>query len=115
MTPILIFVFGFKPTLAIGTDIAYGAVTKWFGAWRHWRQGSVDLPLTFYLALGSVPATILGVGLIHLLKDAYGDAPRQPPVQADRRGSRRGRRHAGAALRDARRRGAPAREHRPLR
>jgi uncharacterized membrane protein YfcA len=73
MTPILIFVFGFKPTLAIGTDITYGAITKWFGAWRHWRLGSVDLPLTFYLALGSVPATIFGVGLIHLLKNAYGD------------------------------------------
>ena len=28
MTPILIFVFGFKPTLAIGTDITYGAITK---------------------------------------------------------------------------------------
>jgi uncharacterized membrane protein YfcA len=73
MTPILIFVFGFKPTLAIGTDITYAAVTKWFGAWRHWRQGSVDLPLVFYLALGSVPSTLLGVGLIHLLKDAYGE------------------------------------------
>jgi uncharacterized membrane protein YfcA len=73
MTPILIFVFGFKPTLAIGTDITYGAVTKWFGAWRHWRQGSVDLPLTFYLALGSVPSTLLGVGLVHLLKETYGD------------------------------------------
>jgi uncharacterized membrane protein YfcA len=73
MTPILIFVFGFKPTLAIGTDISYAAVTKWFGAWRHWRQGSVDLPLTFYLAVGSVPSTLLGVGLIHLLKNAYGE------------------------------------------
>jgi uncharacterized protein len=73
MTPILIFVFGFKPTLAIGTDITYAAVTKWFGAWRHWRQGSVDLPLTFYLAVGSVPSTLLGVGLIHLLKNAYGE------------------------------------------
>jgi uncharacterized membrane protein YfcA len=73
MTPILIFAFGFKPTIAIGTDIAYGAVTKWFGAWRHWRQGSVDLPLTFYLAVGSVPATLLGVGLIRLLENAYGE------------------------------------------
>jgi len=73
MTPILIFVFGFKPTLAIGTDITYAAVTKWFGAWRHWRHGSVDLPLTFYLAVGSVPSTLLGVGLINLLKNTYGE------------------------------------------
>src|SRR5918912_476775 len=32
MTPILILVFGFKPTLAVGTDILHGAVFKSFGA-----------------------------------------------------------------------------------
>lgn len=72
MTPILIFFFGFKPTLAIGTDVTYGAITKTFGAWRHWRLGSVDLPLVVYLCLGSVPSTLLGVGLIHLLQSTYG-------------------------------------------
>ena len=73
MTPILIFFFGFKPTLAIGTDVTYGAITKSFGAWRHWRQGSVDLPLVLYLCMGSVPSTLLGVGLIHLLQTTYGN------------------------------------------
>ena len=58
MTPILIFFFGFKPTMAIGTDVTYAAVTKMFGSWRHWRQGSVDLPLALWLALGSVPAAL---------------------------------------------------------
>jgi uncharacterized protein len=37
MTPILIFLFGFKPTLAVGTDILHGAVFKTFGAVRHRR------------------------------------------------------------------------------
>jgi|SRR5215211_7092760 len=32
MTPLLIFLFGFKPTLAVGTDILHGAVFKTFGA-----------------------------------------------------------------------------------
>ena len=31
MTPILIFFFGFTPSLAIGTDIAYAAITKTLG------------------------------------------------------------------------------------
>jgi uncharacterized membrane protein YfcA len=72
MTPILVIVFGFKPALAVGTDVAYGAVTKTLGAWRHWRQGSVDLPLALYLALGSVPSTLLGVGLVHYLQTRIG-------------------------------------------
>jgi hypothetical protein len=74
MTPILIFFFGFKPTLAVGTDVTYGAITKTFGAWRHWRLGSVDLPLVLYLVVGSVPSTLAGVGLIHYLQDNYGAA-----------------------------------------
>ena len=32
MTPILILVFGFKPTYAVGTDILHGAIFKTFGA-----------------------------------------------------------------------------------
>ena len=72
MTPVLIFFFGFKPTLAVGTDVTYGAITKTFGAWRHWRLGSVDLPLVLYLALGSVPSTLVGVGLVHYLQTNYG-------------------------------------------
>jgi uncharacterized membrane protein YfcA len=72
MTPILVIFFGFKPTLAIGTDVTYAAITKTFGAWRHWRLGSVDLPLVLYLALGSVPSTLVGVGLVHYLQATYG-------------------------------------------
>ncbi len=73
MTPILIFVFGFSPTLAVGTDVTYAAVTKVFGSWRHWRQGSVDLPLALWLCAGSVPMSLLGVGAITYLKHNYGD------------------------------------------
>ena len=28
MTPLLIFLFGFKPTLAVGTDILHGASSR---------------------------------------------------------------------------------------
>jgi uncharacterized membrane protein YfcA len=39
MTPILILLFGTAPTTAIGSDIAYAAVTKTVGGWRHLRLG----------------------------------------------------------------------------
>jgi len=71
MTPILIFFFGFTPTLAIGTDITYAAVTKAFGSWRHFRQHTVDWPLALWLALGSIPAGILGAFAVDFMKRNY--------------------------------------------
>ena len=73
MTPVLIFFFGFEPTMAIGTDVTYAAVTKIAGSWKHWRQGSVDVPLALWLALGSIPASLLGVATIAYVKANYGD------------------------------------------
>lgn len=67
MTPILILFFNFQPTLAIGTDIAYAGITKVFGSWRHYRHGSVDVPLAFWLAAGSLPAGVLGATAIAYL------------------------------------------------
>jgi uncharacterized protein len=73
MTPILILVFGFKPTTAIGTDLAYGAITKTVGGWRHWRQRTVDFGLSTWMAFGSVPAAIGGVYVLHIFEDQFGD------------------------------------------
>ena len=72
MTPVLVFIFGFEPTMAIGTDVAYAAVTKIAGSYKHWRQGSVDIPLALWLALGSIPASLLGVATIAYVKSNYG-------------------------------------------
>jgi uncharacterized membrane protein YfcA len=72
MTPVLVFVFGFQPTIAIGTDVTYAAVTKIAGSYKHWRQGSVDIPLALWLALGSIPASLLGVATIAYVKTNYG-------------------------------------------
>ena len=74
MTPMLILVFGINPVTAIGTDIFYAAVTKTVGGWRHLRQGTVNLGLTFWLALGSVPSSIVGVWLISVLQSKIGEA-----------------------------------------
>lgn len=73
MTPLLILVFGIQPVTAIGTDLAYGAVTKTVGGWRHFRQGGVDMSLSMWMALGSVPAAVGGVYVLELLESAYGE------------------------------------------
>ena len=72
MTPILILLFGFKPTTAIGTDLAYGAVTKTVGGYRHWKQQTVDFGLSTWMAFGSVPAAIGGVAVLQVLEDHFG-------------------------------------------
>ncbi len=73
MTPLLILVFGVKPVTAVGTDLAYGAVTKTVGGWRHLRQGTVDMKLSTWMALGSVPAAVGGVYVLDLLERAHGE------------------------------------------
>jgi uncharacterized protein len=72
MTPMLILVFGVTPITAIGTDLAYAAVTKTVGGYKHWTQKTVDLRLSSWMALGSVPAAISGVYVLDLLEDAAG-------------------------------------------
>jgi uncharacterized protein len=73
MTPMLILLFGVKPVTAIGTDIFYAAVTKTVGGWRHLKKGTVNLGLTFWLAIGSVPSSIAGVWLISILQSKIGE------------------------------------------
>jgi uncharacterized membrane protein YfcA len=74
MTPILILLFGTAPTTAIGSDIAYAAITKTVGGWRHLRLKSVNVPLAMWLAAGSVPAAIAGVWTISVLRREFGDS-----------------------------------------
>jgi uncharacterized protein len=61
LTPILVIFFGFKPTLAVGTDVLHGAIFKSFGAVRHRRLGTVHAHLTLWMFLGSGPMSLLGV------------------------------------------------------
>jgi uncharacterized protein len=67
MTPLLLIVIGTQPIVAVGTDIAYGAVTKTVGGWQHLRSGTVDLGVSLWLALGSVPGALGGVLLVENL------------------------------------------------
>jgi len=72
MTPALILVFGTAPTTAIGTDLAYAAVTKTVGGWRHFRKGTVDMTIALWLAAGSIPGALGGVYVLHVLERSLG-------------------------------------------
>jgi uncharacterized protein len=74
LTPILVIFFGFKPTLAVGTDILHGAIFKSFGAVRHRRLGTVHARLVLWMFLGSGPMSLLGVVVATWLKHHYGGA-----------------------------------------
>jgi uncharacterized membrane protein YfcA len=69
MTPMLILVFGVTPVTAIGSDLAYAAITKTVGGAKHWRQHTVDLRLSTWMAFGSVPAAVFGVWVLERLED----------------------------------------------
>jgi hypothetical protein len=72
MTPMLILVFGITPVTAIGSDLAYAAVTKTVGGYKHWRQRTVDMRLSSWMAIGSVPAAVCGVWVLEAVEDAAG-------------------------------------------
>ena len=74
MTPILVIVFGFKPTLAVGTDILHGAIFKTVGAIRHRTLGTVHHQLSGWMFLGSAPFSLLGVALATRIEHRYGDS-----------------------------------------
>jgi uncharacterized protein len=71
MTPLLIIVVGIHPVTAIGSDLAYGAVTKTVGGIKHLRQRTVAIRLSSWMAVGSVPAAVLGVYVLEALERAY--------------------------------------------
>lgn len=72
MTPLLVLFIGTSPLTAVGTDLAYGAITKTVGAYKHWQQKTVDLTLSSWMALGSVPAAVGGVYVVGVLRKIYG-------------------------------------------
>jgi uncharacterized protein len=63
MTPILLH-FGITPTAAVGTDLLYAAITKAGGVHVHHKKRNIDWRLTGWLALGSVPAALITLGVL---------------------------------------------------
>src|SRR6266705_3447752 len=71
LAPIMILFFRVPPVWAVGTDITYSTITKAVGSIVHIRQKTVNFQIALWLACGSVPSTLLSVGLIHYLRIHY--------------------------------------------
>jgi len=68
MTPTLILLHLARPTLAVGTDLVWNAVTKAVGSAVHLRQATVDKAIVKRLALGSLPGAAAGIALLAYLR-----------------------------------------------
>lgn len=76
MTPVLIFFFGIKPHLAIGTDLLFAAFTKMGGTVSMARQRLVPWRVVGQLCAGSIPAAILALWALKELGPASAQAQR---------------------------------------
>jgi uncharacterized membrane protein YfcA len=70
MTPLLIFFFGVKPHLAIGTDLLFAAFTKMGGTVSLARARVVDWKIVGQTAAGSIPASLATLYLLQRLGPA---------------------------------------------
>ncbi len=67
MTPMLILLFGVKPSTAISSDLVAAVVMRPIGAAVHLRKGTVNLRLVGWMVMGSVPMAFLGAYLLRLM------------------------------------------------
>ena len=67
MTPILLW-FGIPPSTAVGTDLLYAAFTKMGGVYVHHKKKNINWSITGWLSLGSVPAAMLTLWILHSIK-----------------------------------------------
>ncbi|MEO8967997.1 MAG: sulfite exporter TauE/SafE family protein [Solirubrobacteraceae bacterium] len=70
MTPMLILLFGIKPSTAISSDLVAAVLMRPFGAAVHMRAGTVNYKLVKWMVIGSVPAAFAGSYLLHLMGNA---------------------------------------------
>ncbi|CAN1212878.1 sulfite exporter TauE/SafE family protein [Tumidithrix helvetica PCC 7403] len=75
ITPMLIFVFQVPASVAVSSDIVAATLMKIFGGFSHWRQQTLDLTIVKWLAFGSVPGSLFGVEILHILRVSSGFDP----------------------------------------
>jgi len=75
MTPLLMLVFGQSPTTAVGTDLAFAAITKVAATASFGYSHRVDWRIVARLACGSIPGAAVALGCLYL-------APSQAAVDA---------------------------------
>ncbi len=72
MAPLLITFFNVPALSVVGTDLLYSGASKAVGAWRHRSLDTVNTQLAWWMASGSVPASLVGIAVLHRLAIAEG-------------------------------------------
>src|ERR1035438_2381539 len=70
MTPMLILLFGIKPSTAISSDLVAAVFMRPFGAAVHISKKTVNFRLVGWMVLGSVPMAFLGAYILHVMGNA---------------------------------------------
>jgi len=76
MTPLLIFFFGVKPYMAVGTDLLFAAFTKMGGTLSFARQRLIPWRVVGLLSAGSIPASLATIAVLRWI------GPADPQVQS---------------------------------
>ena len=61
MTPLLTIIFGVAPSTAVGTDLAFAAITKGFGTAAHRLHGNVRWDIVRLLCVGSLTTAVISI------------------------------------------------------
>lgn len=69
MTPILVLGFGITPSVAVGTDLLYAAITKCSGIYFHQRNKTVDWKIVLLLASGSIPCSLITIAVLEQIRN----------------------------------------------
>jgi uncharacterized protein len=72
MTPMLILLFGIKPSTAISSDLVAAVLMRPVGAVVHMTKRTVNYSLVGWMVLGSVPSALIGAYVLHLLGNSAG-------------------------------------------
>ena len=72
MTPMLILLFGIKPSTAISSDLVAAVLMRPVGAVVHMTRRTVNYPLVGWMVIGSVPAALFGAYTLHLFGNSKG-------------------------------------------
>ena len=67
MTPLLIFL-GIPPAVAVGTEAPHVLASSVSGVIAHWRNNKVDCKMGFFLLVGGVIGSTVGVNIFKILR-----------------------------------------------
>ena len=70
MTPLLIFL-GIPPVVAVGTEAPHVLASSVSGVIAHWRRKNVDFKMGFFLLIGGIMGSTVGVNVFKILS-AFG-------------------------------------------